>query len=514
MAYQGRHFSPASGDSQVAVPSRPSLRREDSRSSGHLPYEEVLPKPILLVFVALVMALCVSPFAGMLAGGKEIVNSDGSVDAAPALFADGSLNTDYLRSLGSYFEEHMAFKNELITADATLRARLFGVSNTKQVIVGKEGWIYYGGTLNDYLGADELTDRELENIAFNLSMIGGYVRSHGARFVVAIAPNKNTVYPEYMPAWLLASEGQHNAERLLPYLDQYGVTYADLISVLRSEKDEGLYFLRDSHWNDQGALLAYNAILDAIGMPHETYDGVPFVEAEHAGDIDAMLYPAGDALEAVPALEGGYDFSFVGSDDDVTANLIETTGKGSAKLLMYRDSFANNLLQPLSAAFASSTFTNLVPYDLGKVEQLQPQLVIIERAERHLSDLDHNIPILPAPSVSVVPEASVDVPATISVDENGPFTVISGDVDISAIADGLVDDDTGFYVQIVTASETLPTLTAFRATVEDASGTNPYGFEAYVPTAILPDDPYQIRLIAQQGGVPVIVAQLGMNQEV
>ena len=123
MAYQGRHFSPASGDAQAAVPSRPLPRREDSSSSGHSPYEEVLPKPILLVFVALVMALCVSPFAGMLAGGKEIVNSDGSVDAAPALFADGSLNTDYLRSLGSYFEEHMAFKNELITADATLRGQ-------------------------------------------------------------------------------------------------------------------------------------------------------------------------------------------------------------------------------------------------------------------------------------------------------------------------------------------------------------------------------------------------------
>ena len=46
----------------------------------------------------------------------------------------------------------------------------FWVSYCSGVIQGKDGWLYYKDSLDDYLGQDLLSDRSLFNIAHMLSM--------------------------------------------------------------------------------------------------------------------------------------------------------------------------------------------------------------------------------------------------------------------------------------------------------------------------------------------------------
>lgn len=490
MEYRGRHFS--------------TSRQEEQPSAQ-------LSVPMAMAYVVLVLAICSLPLVGRLLGRSENVNSLEAESAVPALMKDGALNTGFLRELGSYYEDHMALKNEMISADALVRSSLFGVSNTVHVVVGQDGWIYYGGTLKNYLGTEELTDRELDNIAFNLSLISSYARSKGARLLFVVAPNKNSVYPEHMPSWLLPSEEAHSAERLLDYLEGRKVAHADLQGVLAASKGEDLYFKRDSHWNDRGALLAYNAMLDAVGKEHERYDALEFVEGEHVGDIDAMLFPAGAKAEVVPVPSKEYEFAFQGTDD-VTASVVETTGEGEGSLLMYRDSFANNLIQPLSAAFQKSYFTNLVPYDLGKIEQLKPSVVIIERVERHLSDLDRNVPVLVSPSVALEPETVQEVSCEVRAEESGSLMVVSGAVDPSAVNEGTLDADTDFLIQLVSAQRSVGPFVTFHITEDGDSGTNPYGFQAFIPASALPEEPYLIRVIGYQFGVPTVIAQKS-NQE-
>ena len=67
-----------------------------------------------------------------------------------------------------------------------------------------------------------------------------YCEARGARFVFTIAPNKNSLYPEHMPARYLQSDSLGNYELVAKYLQEYGVNYADLFTFL-SEQDEVLY---------------------------------------------------------------------------------------------------------------------------------------------------------------------------------------------------------------------------------------------------------------------------------
>ena len=435
------------------------------------------------IFLAVVIAGLAIPLLAMPFVAPEVTSSlDDAVEFPQLTREDGSFNASILGELGTWFENSYPFRNELIQADAVVRVGAFGVSNTSQVVVGAHDWIYYAGTLGDYDGSAELPLRELDNIAYNLSLVQAYCESRGARFVLAIAPNKNTIYPENMPYTHVGTAAPHSIEALYPLLKEYGVTYADLVGALRSSKESGQlnYFLRDSHWNDLGALTGYYAILDAAGLAHTSYAGRAITTAGHAGDIDAMLYPVYAEPEQAPVLEGGFDFSFVGTDD-VTADLVETEGPGTETLLMYRDSFGNNLIQPMAESFAHATFTKLIPYDLGKVDEVKPDLVVVERAERHLAGLEENPPIIPAPEIFQISLGRFVNGSTISATRDGSYIVVEGLLDQAAIEAGDISEPSQIVVQLEDETGLAHSYVAYHTAATADDGTrNAYGFKAFV----------------------------------
>ena len=447
--------------------------------TGSVPNAELLAR----IFLALIVTALAIPLIAMPTAAPEVTSSlDAPVGMPQVTNEDGSLNTAILGELGTWFENSYPFRNELIDADAVVRTEAFGVSNTSQVVVGAEGWIYYAGTLGDYDGSATLPARELDNIAYNLSLVQAFCESRGAQFVLAIAPNKNTVYPEYMPYTHVGTATPHSVELLSPYLDAYGVKYADLVGAMRDSKDAGetVYFLRDSHWNDIGALAAYRSILDTVDLEHADYEDRAFTTTTHDGDIDAMLFPVASKPEKVPTVEGGYDFSFVGTDD-VTADLIETKGAGTGALLMYRDSFGNNLIQPMAENFDRAVFTKLIPYDLGKVDEVEPDLVVIERAERHLSGLEENPPIIPAPETQLTAVGRFVNDSAIEAARDGGYIVLEGTLDQAAIETGAITDPNMIVVQVEDEAGTVRSFVAYHTTVALGDGTrNPYGFKAFV----------------------------------
>ncbi len=76
-----------------------------------------------------------------------------------------------------------------------------------------------------------------------------YARAAARAILFTIAPNKSSLYPEHMPARYLTEDADGNYERVLPYLEQEGVNYADLFSVFRAHANV-LYYKTDSHWTN------------------------------------------------------------------------------------------------------------------------------------------------------------------------------------------------------------------------------------------------------------------------
>ena len=98
----------------------------------------------------------------------------------------------------------------------------------------------------------------------NLALMQEYAASRGAQLLFVCAPNKNTVYPKFMPARYVRSTSERNLDRLLASLREQGVPFCDVRDVLRNANSL-TYYRTDSHWNGYGSALAHDQILSALG---------------------------------------------------------------------------------------------------------------------------------------------------------------------------------------------------------------------------------------------------------
>lgn len=432
-----------------------------------------------LWYVVVIMFLLVIPFAGMIFWPTQETTENTVLAKWPSFMTEKGINEEYLADMGAYFEDHFAFRQNFVTANALLRGKLLKTGATDQVVVGSDDWLYYAGTLDDYQGKNLFSERELYIVAQNIKMMQEYVESQGSRFILAVAPNKNSLYNANMP-YYIQEGGAHNWDLLTEYLDACGVTYVDLHQLFQ-EEEEVLYFKRDSHWNNKGAVLAYNALMEQMGENHESYLNVPYeVEKVHSGDLDEMLYPLAVDLEEEYQYDKEFHFQYVNEVKDNMDDWIETVQPGEkSSLLMYRDSFGESLLPFMAEEMEHAYFSRLVPYNLTQVEQYHPDYVVVERVERRLSAFAEEAPIMRAPLRENPTSLQAETDSTLHVEKQGGYLMISGKIDKEYI-----QTETEILVS-VRDSATMETKTyqAFGILTEDGEGN---GYQLYLEEQAVP----------------------------
>lgn len=404
-----------------------------------------------LIFILACMGVCLLPLAGMTVHPTTVSTENRTMSEFPDLKKkDGSWNWDFFREFEEYFNEHFAFRNELVYADAVIQTSLFQVSSVDTVTYGTDGWLYYTSTLDDYLGTGRMSDRKIYSLAHNLSLVHQYVEEAGSDFLLAVPPNKNTLYGEHMPwydSWIVDSV--HNVDLLAPKLRELKIPCADLPELFRKE-DEVLYLKRDSHWNGKGAVLAYNCMMDELGYVHEDYGDTPVRRAkDEDGDLNRMLYTLYGEKELNYRYDTKQKYTCTNGAESVEAPWIETTGgAGNGTLLMFRDSFGNTLLPLFADQFEKAWFTKEVPYGLESLmEQYHPDTVIFEKVERNLSEYIDMPPIISGMETEISQiEETLKSGATVSLeslDYDFNYYKISGKVEKE-----LLGDETDIVVRI------------------------------------------------------------------
>ena len=115
------------------------------------------------LYIVIFMVMCILPFAGMAVAKTETTTENRTMAAFPSFMEEGKWNVNYLQDLGAYFEDHYAFRNLLVSVDSQIQAKLFKTSNMDTVIVGKNDWLYYTASLDNYLGQNLMSDQEVYN---------------------------------------------------------------------------------------------------------------------------------------------------------------------------------------------------------------------------------------------------------------------------------------------------------------------------------------------------------------
>jgi hypothetical protein len=464
-------------------------------------------------YVVLCIVICIIPFAGMAVAPTNTTTENKVLASFPALQNNGKWNLDWLSEAGEYFEDHFAFRQYLVTADSEVQSRVFGVSNMDTVINGTDGWLYYSATLEDYLGENTMSDRGIFNIAHNISLMEQYVESQGSEFLFTIAPNKNSLYGEDMPYYdqkIVSTE--RNQTLLEPILEEQNVSYVDLFSLFEAE-DEILYLKRDSHWNQKGAVLAYNALLDGLNLEHETYETVRAVRTKtEYGDLNKMLYPKSAEPEWNYTYEKEQEYQYVTDTESVEEAWIETeNNNGSGSLLMFRDSFGNTLLPLMADVFENGYFSKSTPYAIESyLNEYSPETVLVEKVERNISDFATDPPLMTGLLVTEEDQdkevETIDSETTVQVEEceyDPSYWEISG-----VVEDNLLETESHIFLQIQENEETRQ-YEAFTISNE----TDDDGYLLYLPKENLTSGDVNVRILVKTDGTDTVVKEQAISQE-
>ena len=375
-----------------------------------------MKKTIGIIYTAVFIAACCVPLSAVLIFPSS--GTAGKEDAAkqPQLFSDGKLNDRIGTEFDDYFTKSIPFRSQVITAQNTLTGALLGKENNN-VLTGKNGWLYTKESTDEFIGVIK-SSRSVHNAAETIRIMQDCVTAKGMNFVFTVAPDKNEIYPENMPAGYIKSE-KNTLSLLEKYLKDDKINYVSLKDELLSVKDNGavLYLTGDTHWNGLGALYGYNAIMKGLGGSHESFSGTEYtVRNDWYGDIAKMAYPAGTPVCSQYYFDLDYskirfqqpravqsndklmeELMSDKEENDTTIRTVNPAGKGS--VYISRDSFGRAMLPFLVSNYRTTYMTRTRSFDLRGADKNKYRDVVYEMVERKLDSITDTVPLLYAPQV-------------------------------------------------------------------------------------------------------------------
>jgi len=245
-------------------------------------------KVLTLIFTALVV-LAVVPVKNIVSG---VVKMDKKLYAKPEaeLF-----NFDFALSFPSF----VFYK--------------WGMSlDPDQCLAGKSGWLYLGDMYQSVItnrrrlitDEDEKTARRIGEAT---QAWDAWLKNKGVKvFRVMLAPDKETIYPEFLPDWARPVTPSLT-DNLMPHVAPVYIDTRLVLKEARAGFDAPLlYYQTDTHWNSLGAWLAFRHFIKEIGR---TESGVWLGDEDvrlvrtfrrKGGDLARFLY-LGDTLTDLEA---------------------------------------------------------------------------------------------------------------------------------------------------------------------------------------------------------------------
>ena len=359
-------------------------------------------KKINLIFLVLVFGLLALPMLSMPFFKNQESAEKREMAAFPSVMKDGALNSRFAGDLDDYVRDHIGFRSQMVEGNTVLMAKLFRESAEDDVILGNNGWLYYEGTANDYLNIPTMTERAANNAAHSLKMLQDYAKEQGADFVLAVIPNKNSLYGENMPARFRPLDQAGNYELLLKALTDEGVNTADVKGALAAE-NRTLYQQTDTHWTYEGALVGWRSILKAAGRSGGTFAGLSFtVRRDWKADLSAMVPGLDDGLteQAYP----DYTFTYERTSHETAVDAVMLTTKqenAAGSAVIYRDSFCNTMQEYIAETVGDVLFTRATPWRADYIATKNADLAVLETGERNLRNFSVMAPVMEAPAAAL-----------------------------------------------------------------------------------------------------------------
>ncbi|MDB5274105.1 MAG: hypothetical protein JWO58_2472 [Chitinophagaceae bacterium] len=207
-----------------------------------------------------------SPLGGVIPEPTEV----------PALSKETWLSGEYQVKKEKKISEEFGFRNFCIRTHNQIAFTLFHKAQAKDVIVGKENYLFEERYIKAYYGADFIGEDSTKHRMQRLKFVQDTLAKLNKTLLIVFAAGKGSYYPEYIPDRYITKRKRTNYEAHLDYANQYGINHIDFNKYFVEQKYKYkhlLYPKNGIHWSTYGAAIAADSIIKylekkrAIDMP-------------------------------------------------------------------------------------------------------------------------------------------------------------------------------------------------------------------------------------------------------
>lgn len=266
----------------------------------------------------------------------------------------------------AFVTDRVAFRDRLLWCHALVRTHWLGASTTPRVWLGRDGWLFYNHHADpEYLKAgDPALPARADQWAAALSNRRAWLAARGVRFLAVAVPDKQTVYPEFVPPAGRRRGPSPLDEMIARCRRDPELTVLDLREPLRAAKTAGDVYLRtDTHWNDRGAYAGYAATVRALAEWYPSLTPIDCDVTDSAdrlsGDLAWLAGQGGRLTETPPVLVRPRPRATLTTEvpdykrESTFAHVVPQVWSGGdpagPRVVLMGDSFANDLYADLLA---------------------------------------------------------------------------------------------------------------------------------------------------------------------
>lgn len=322
---------------------------------------------------------------------------------------------DYLAAAETCFNDHFGFRRRLVRWCQQWKEQIYrGGRGADKVIEGQKGWLYFseGQMIEHYLGLNQFTPQQLQSWQRLLEKRRDWLAARGIKYLFLIPPDKQTVYPENVPAWLVNARPagcQTKLDQFVQYMQAHStVEILDLRQpLLAARKAAPTYLQNDTHWNLYGGFIGSQELVRALSrelpelrpLEQENFDwtNAPATGGDLARMLGTKEKPEKNSILFTPKpplvppqSRPITNFVRLWNPKHPTQPdcLVENTNLPApgVDMVMFHDSYGMALRQSLGYGFHRIVFVwENQECNPGIITEYHPQIVVTETLERLLN---------------------------------------------------------------------------------------------------------------------------------
>jgi hypothetical protein len=349
-------------------------------------------------WIVVVLCLLAVPLLVQLVGERTTVSEEEArtLNPFPALPRSLDKWLALPRDLDRFLGDHFGLRAQLVRAHGVLRYAVL-LPTDLRVLIGRDQWLFLDGdgTIEQSTGRLR-RPAAIARFADRAAMLQDRLRARNTRILVAIPPNSSTINRSRLPTWAADKPSPSEYDLMMTALASRGVAAVDLRPpLLAANSIHPTYRRTDTHWNQLGALIAYNAVVEALHQPDWAIDPDRVLRgfmSVPGGDLARLLAVSADVTDEDAKIDlSSYpqpisQISKIDTQFESGGDLIET-GRDGPIVLVIGDSFTQGFWQNYFSLHVSRyvwIHHEQCGFFASVVEAYDPDIVVLAPVERQM----------------------------------------------------------------------------------------------------------------------------------